>query len=1184
MRESSEMMSSKKPPKVQGLSVFDFDDTLGITKSGVLVKVPNIDGDPKPNRKVIFLAGGAGSGKSNVVKKLKLEGQGFKIVNSDISLEWLKKNSGLPADMKDLTKEQRSTLGKLGAESRKIARRKMMKYQGNGSGVVIDGTGGSMKQMQKLVKEFQDKGYDVSMLFVETSLDTALDRNRKRKERTLLDSIVKRNHESVQNNKQGFKEMFGNNFMEVNTDNITIKDPMPTSLVSKMTGFTTSYEKLRIDATEFAEQGDALLEQGAEFDFTEFDQVVEGRPGPLLGKALERAKKYGTKDIFVLTARTQKSAQAIQQFLKSQGLDIPIQNITGLANSTGDAKAQWMLGKFAEGYNDMYFADDALQNVEAVKEVLDQLDIKSDVVQAKLDQVNRIVETDSEGMESKIIEPDINDPDKRDPIDKEFNDMVERKKKVDSTKIFTEAEARKRGSEGNIARFLKSLYLPPSAEDFKGLLYYFVGKGKQGDADLKWFKEKLFDPFAKGIRSWNAYKQNMVVEYKALRKKFKNVTKVLNEKVPGSIFTVDNAIRVYLYDKAGHSIPGISEAQKRKLIKHVESNLSLQAYADGLSKITRVKEGYPAPTNNWYVGSIPADMNNLTGKVGRKQFIQNWINNKDIIFSKDNLNKIRAVYGDGFADALENILYRMENGGNRIVSKDKLVNKWMDWINGSVGAIMFFNMRSALLQTISTVNFINWGDNNLFKAAGAFANQPQFWADFAMLFNSPMLKQRRAGLATDVSASELQRTFKEGGNSSLQKGQAVIRYLLQIGFTPTQIADSFAIALGGASFYRNRYKKYIKEGMSAKQANEQAMLDFQEVAEETQQSSREDLISQQQASVLGRMILAFQNVTMQMGRLTKKALSDLKNGRGDFKTNVSKIIYYGVAQNIIFASLQSALAMIMWGDDEEEITARTERAANQALDSFLRGTGIYGAIISTIKNTMIQWSYQKDAKFGREKVEKIILEAISISPPIGAKLRKIASAYYSDKYNEDIKMGIRVDNPRLKGYATLIEAVTNIPLARIMNKANNVEEALTGDHLLWQKAAMLMGWNRWDLGIKDEEVEEAKEEAKEIRKEKKKEEKKIEKEEKKKKEKEKEKKEGIKTLQCSGIRSNGERCSMTGKTKGKKFLCMYHKPFKDGDDSDGDGKKEYRCTATKSNGQRCKNKTENKNKKCYAHQ
>ena len=51
--------------------------------------------------------------------------------------------------------------------------------------------------------------------------------------------------------------------------------------------------------------------------------------------------------------------------------------------------------------------------------------------------------------------------------------------------------------------------------------------------------------------------------------------------------------------------------------------------------------------------------------------------------------------------------------------------------------------------------------------------------------------------------------------------------------------------------------------MTPTQAQEQAMLDFQEIAEETQQSSREDLISQQQASVLGRFILAFQNVTMQ---------------------------------------------------------------------------------------------------------------------------------------------------------------------------------------------------------------------------------------------------------------------------------------------------------------------------------
>ena len=52
--------------------------------------------------------------------------------------------------------------------------------------------------------------------------------------------------------------------------------------------------------------------------------------------------------MFVLTARPVESAKAIQEFLKSQGLDISIKNITGLANSSANAKARWMLEKFAE--------------------------------------------------------------------------------------------------------------------------------------------------------------------------------------------------------------------------------------------------------------------------------------------------------------------------------------------------------------------------------------------------------------------------------------------------------------------------------------------------------------------------------------------------------------------------------------------------------------------------------------------------------------------------------------------------------------------------------------------------------------------------------------------------------------------------------------------------------------------
>ena len=131
-------------------------------------------------------------------------------------------------------------------------------------------------------------------------------------------------------------------------------------------------------------------------------------------------------------------------------------------------------------------------------------------------------------------------------------------------------------------------------------------------------------------------------------------------------------------------------------------------------------------------------------------------------------------------------------------------------------------MRSALLQNLSMVNFLNFEDNNIFAAAKAFANQKQYWSDFAELFNSDMLKQRRAGLKIDVSASELTDAFAQGKN----KAEAVLKYLLEKGFLPTQLADSFAIASGGATFYRNRINKYIKQGMSQAEAQEQAFLDF----------------------------------------------------------------------------------------------------------------------------------------------------------------------------------------------------------------------------------------------------------------------------------------------------------------------------------------------------------------------
>ena len=204
-----------------------------------------------------------------------------------------------------------------------------------------------------------------------------------------------------------------------------------------------------------------------------------------------------------------------------------------------------------------------------------------------------------------------------------------------------------------------------------------------------------------------------------------------------------------------------------------------------------------------------------------------------------------------------------------------MVNQFMNYLNGSVGATMFFNIRSAVLQQMSMVNFINFADNNVFAAAKAFANQKQYWTDWATIFNSDFMKQRRKGIQTDVNGAELAASVRGAKNPI----QAVIKKLLELGFLPTQIGDNIAIATGGATFLRNRINTYLKQGLSQKEAEAKAFIDFQGLAEATQQSARPDMVSQQQASPLGKIILAFQNVTSQFNRLGKKAFLDLKNRR-----------------------------------------------------------------------------------------------------------------------------------------------------------------------------------------------------------------------------------------------------------------------------------------------------------------
>ena len=1011
--------------------------------------------------------------------------------------------------------------------------------------------------------------------------------------------------------------------------------------------------KGKIDAATFAKEAGNMEAEGAVWDFSEFSKVMNGTKGPLFEVAKIIADKRGTKDVFVLTARPADAAGPIQQFLSELGLDIPLANITGLGNGTPKAKADWIIGKVSEGYNDFYFADDHTGNVKAVKNALAPLDVKGKVQLAKVkfsmstsqkltwkdtdealvakfkvgtrnyevtleetafmefdegqtyqdiedmakelgisedkdgdgiesserffhlefgdtelgkgitgegnafkvfstaingvaDYINkkkkiegviftakepsriRLYKTLSRALSEKIngsfsfknntfivsknppvsdnisnqpkqVQDVLNTFDIKRPVQKakikfsmdldtNFNEMIERQKGIGSVKEFSKAVAQRRGK--NKGRF--KFFIPPSAEDFRGLTQYtFAGKGKQGEADQKFFEEALMDPYFKGVAELERARQQIKNDTTALLKMFKPVKKKLNKLTPDGDYTYDNAVRVYLWTQAGVEIPGISKRDQAKLQSLVAKDAELSAFAEGLLLLSK-KSAWPEPTKYWNVKTTLSDLNSLTENINRKEYLAQFIENVDIIFSEKNLNKVEAAYGESARVAIENAIFAMKTGSNSPVGKngDPITSRWLNWVNNSVGTIMFFNRRSAILQLLSATNFINWSDNNPAMAALAFANQPQYWKDFVKIFNSDKLKQRRGGLKSDVQESEIANAAKD----TKDKAGAVIAYILKLGFTPTQIADSFAISMGGATMYRNRINTYKKQGLSEAEAETKAWEDFSKLSDEAQQSGDPALVSQQQRSIAGRLILSFQNTTMQYTRLMKKASQDLINGRGDAKTHISKILYYGAVQNFIFNAMSTTLFALIPGfdEDEEDEDAKQKekdykvaKVLNGMGDSIIRGTGIYGAIFSTLKNTYKTWEREKEKGFKADQT-KTIIELANLSPPIGSKLRKTYTAIQTyqfdkaviDKHPWDVTIDGKFNlSPTYSIIGNLSSAYLNIPLDRAIAEVQGIAEALDNRNSKLQRIALAAGWRTWNVGAKNEEFDLIKAEA-----------------------------------------------------------------------------------------------------------
>ena len=184
--------------------------------------------------KAFFLAGGAGSGKSYSAEKAtgsaagkfqwheKIENKltpgkvgpyGLKVVNSDEQLEFGLLKAKMSSNMKAYTDDETTKKELIRAKAKKITAKREQLWVNGRLGLIIDGTAHDMRKLTLRKQHLEDVGYDTYMIFVNTSLDIALQQNNERA-RKLPDTVISKTWEEVQSIKNELANLFPGGFVE----------------------------------------------------------------------------------------------------------------------------------------------------------------------------------------------------------------------------------------------------------------------------------------------------------------------------------------------------------------------------------------------------------------------------------------------------------------------------------------------------------------------------------------------------------------------------------------------------------------------------------------------------------------------------------------------------------------------------------------------------------------------------------------------------------------------------------------------------------------------------------------------------------------------------------------------------------------------------------------------------------
>lgn len=730
--------------------------------------------------------------------------------------------------------------------------------------------------------------------------------------------------------------------------------------------------------------------------------------------------------------------------------------------------AFYLIDKFSKGYNNFEFKNIENSQGKLTKQLLEEGDVK--------------------------FSSDFNYDEYSKDLNEGLNQIIAENENISPEKQFDNVEARSKGKKG---KYRNTWWMGAEDQDYKGLLWMLArAGGAKGDQQIDWLYDNLLDPYEMGNLNLRQARIKTLNDWVNLMNKYPGIKSKLDENVKGfEDFTFGDAVRVYLWNKGKMQIPGISKKNEFELSNIVRKDKTLRAFANEVSLLSKQPNGYIEPDENWNYSTLLLDISKKLITTQRKKFLAPWIQKVDLVFTPEMMNKLEALYGRPYREALENMIYSMKTGKNQNKNdQDRATQGWMSWLQGSVGVTMFLNARSAMLQLISTINYINTSDNNPLAFGLAMANAPQMRKDFLYLWNSDYMKDRRQGMLTNIQEQEINdivRNTKEKDFNVIVNN--LIAWTLKKGFILTRIFDSIAISSGGATFYRNRLKTYLNEGFDKTEAEQKAYFDWFKLTEESQQSGDPSKISMNQASLQGRWMLAFQNTPLQYGRIIKRGAVDLikrrgtglkdpssfKIGKGDIN-NASKVLYYSSLQYAVFAFIQNALFAKFFDEDEErwpsgKYDKQESRFWNGWMDSMLKGMGLRGAYVSWIKNIGLKgYQLYNDPK-SMFKMHEFALTTTEGLTPLNIKQRKLQRALmtlvWNKKENDWMieKDGLfNLKNPyMLEASLATIEGLTNIPALRIYNKTQNVKNIFNNEYSVLMRLLFLMGYSTWNLGLED---------------------------------------------------------------------------------------------------------------------